>query len=822
MKARTKQQIEELFLSACELEPAKRGAFLEKECTDEAVRKEVESLLRYQEQAEKFMQVSALESQAESLAEDWKADASASLAGKSLGRYQILERLAAGGMGIVYRAYDAQLNRLLAIKVLSPGTTADEECRARFLREAKTASALNHPNIVTIYDIGRAESLDFIAMEYVEGSTLRDLLSSRRLSIREALDYAVQVVRAMVAAHSAGIIHRDIKPQNIMIGGTPPAPRRVKVLDFGIAKLPRSPQPDDPTLTAPTFKDAIVGTAAYMSPEQAQGKPVDERSDIFSFGAVLYEMLSGCRAFDADSSPGVIAAVLHVDPPHLTGVPSELQNIVLRCLRKDPKLRFQHASELSQALEAFLSLSHASSFPLKSIAVLPFANLSAEKENDYFSEGLAEEMINSLAKIPGLQVTARTSSFAFRGKDVDIREIGARLNVEYVLEGSVRKAGHHIRVTAQLINVSNGYHLWSERYDREMTDVFTIQDGISQAIVATLRLHLEKDAAPARRHTASPEVYTLYLRGRHYQEKRTPDGYARAKQFFEQALAEDAKYAPALLGLAEFYWQNALYGFQNPREALAKGKEATIHALEIDDALPEAHAMLGALLAMTEFDWLGAEREFRRALELDPHSPYVLLRYANYYLWPLERLDEATAALERSLTIDPLSVATNWVLGYYMYSRRLHDRALRHLQAVIELEPAFYPAHSVMGLVYIQMRMPEEAIQSLQKGRDVCAGHPLPIGMLVYGLGKAGRTDEAMKLIEQLEDRAMDSYVPAKSLMFAWAGVDDWDRALTWADKAVDDERDPMTVMNLRTEPLFDPIRSDPRYEALLRKLNIP
>ncbi len=822
MKPELKQQIEHFFMSACELEPAQREAFLQKECTDEAIRKEVESLLCYQQQAEGFMQCSALESQAETLAEDWKADASVSMAGKTLGRYQILEKLAAGGMGVVYRAYDAQLNRLLAIKVLSPGTTTDEECRARFVREAKAASALNHPNIVTIYDIGCAEGLDFIAMEYVEGSTLRDLLAARRLSIREALDYGVQVVRAMVAAHSAGIIHRDIKPQNIMIGGAPPAPRRVKVLDFGIAKLARSLHPGDKALSAPTFEGAIMGTAAYMSPEQAEGKPVDARSDIFSFGAVLYEMLCGRRAFDADSSLGVLAAVLHLEPPPMTGVPSELQNLVLRCLRKDPKLRFQRASELGQALEACLSLSPSSSTLLKSIAVLPFANLSAEKENEYFSEGLAEEMINLLAKIPGLQVTARTSSFAFRGKDVDIREIGARLNVEYVLEGSVRKGGNHIRVTAQLINVSNGYHLWSERYDREMTDVFAIQDEISQAIVATLRLHLAKDAAPAKRHTASPEVYTLYLRGRHYQEKRTPDGYAKARQCFEQALAEDARYAPAFLGLAEFYWQNALYGFQYPREALAKGKDATIRALEIDDALPEAHAMLGALLAMSEFDWPGADRAFGRALELDPNSPYVLLRYANYFLWPLERLDEATAALERSLTIDPLSVATNWVLGYYMYSRRLHDRALRHLQAVIELEPAFYPAHSVMGLAYIQMRMHEEAIRSLQKGRDVCEGHPLPIGMLAYGLGKFGRTDEAIRLIDQLEQRALGSYVPAKSLMFAWAGIDNWDRALAWADKAVDAERDPMTVMNLRTEPLFDPVHSDPRYQALLRKLNIP
>jgi serine/threonine-protein kinase len=815
-------EAEQIYHKAAALEPGQREAFLQEACAgNESLRQEVESLLRYQQAAEGFMETPAIEDQAAALAADWAGDASITMTGRIAGRYQVLEKIGAGGMGMVYRAHDTHLNRSVALKVLSPGTTADEERKARFVREAKAASALNHPNIVTIYDIGQAEGLDFIAMEYVGGGTLRELVASRELPVCEALDYAVQIARALDAAHAAGIVHRDIKPANIMISGTPPGPRQVKILDFGIAKLLEPTPADELAQTISTAEGAIIGTAAYMSPEQAEGARVDARSDIFSFGAVLYEMLSGRRAFHGQSNLSILAAVLREDPEPLASVTPELQRIVFRCLRKDPNLRFQRMGELRQALEACLPLSRGFSPSLKSIAVLPFVNLSADKENEYFSEGLAEEIINSLTKLPGLQVTARTSAFAFRAKELDVREIGAKLNVEHILEGSVRKAGARIRVTAQLINVAGGYHLWSERYDREMTDVFAIQDEIAQAIVSTLRVRLGDDRPLVKRHTASPEAYTLYLRGRHYQEKRTPEGYAKAKECFEHALIEDPNHAPAHLGLAEFYWQNALYGFQYPKDALAKAKEATIHALKIDGTLAEGHAILGALLGMADFDWRGADREFQRALELEPNSPFVLFRYANFYLWPLERVSEANAVMERTLAFDPLSVAAQWVFGYYLYAEGQHDRALKHLMTVIELEPEFYFAVGVIGLIYVCKGMLDAAIRTLEKACEVRADNPFMMGMLAYGLGKAGRTEEARKVIGRLERQAEFSYVPSKSLMFAWAGLDNWDRAFELAEKSVCEERDPMTVMNLPREPLFESVRSDVRFQALLRRMNL-
>jgi eukaryotic-like serine/threonine-protein kinase len=814
------QQIEQLYHKVSSLDDRLRDEFLKRVCLgDEGLRKEVESLLSHEKQAEGFLESSALQKEAPSLAEGW-AEAPAPEVGSSIGRYQVLEKIGAGGMGLVYRARDTHLGRTVALKVLPSGLTADREHRARFVREAKAASALNHPNIITIYDIGEADGIEFIAMEYVQGQTLRELIAGQRLTFSEALSIALQVVEALHAAHSAGIIHRDIKPANIMILVTQAEQRKAKLLDFGLAKL-MEPHRQGEAPDAETMNGAILGTAAYMSPEQAEGKSIDARSDIFSLGAALYEMISGRRPFQGKSNFAVLNAVLHEEPAPLTGIPSEIQNILSRCLRKDPGLRFQTAGDLRLALEACRPFPAASSgLSAKSIAVLPFANVSGDKNNDYFSDGLTEEMINSLTKLQGLQVTARTSAFALRYKDLDIREIGSKLNVEYILQGSVRRAGNRMRVTAQLVNVKTGYHLWSERYDREMTDVFAIQDEISQAIVETLRLRLIKGPVQTSRHPADFEAYSLYLKGRHFQEKRTPEGYAKAKAYFEQALALDSKYALSLLGLAEFHWLNAFYGFHYPKEALRRSKEATLRALEIDDTLPEAHAILGALLGLSDFDWAAAERSFQRAMDLDSSSSYVLFRYANFYLRPNGRPAEAVKLLERSLEIDPLSVVTLWTMAYYQYSSKQYDRAIKHLLSVIDLEPSFYLAPCVMGLAYAQLGMEENSIAALEKAGDLVAGNPFTTGLLAYAKGKAGQTEEAFRLIEKLRFQAEKSYVPAKSFMFAYAGLEDWTSVLDWAEKSVDD-RDPMSIMNLLMEPTLDPVRSDRRYAAIFRKMNL-
>jgi serine/threonine-protein kinase len=813
------KQLEELYLKASALTPEKRADFLAKACAgDESLRNEIESLLTCASAAESFMEAPVFEGQTASSAGSHE-EISAALAGRTVGRYQFQERIGAGGMGVVYRALDMRLGRTVALKVLPPDLTADPERRSRFVREAKAASALNHPNIITIFDIDRVDGIDLMAMEYIAGRTLQEIIASRELVVTDAVNLALQIVQALVAAHSAGIIHRDIKPANIMVAGGSGDPLAVKVLDFGLAKLSETARSEGTTSEA-TTKGSILGTTSYMSPEQAEGKPIDARSDIFSFGSVLYEMLSGRRAFRGESSLAILMAVFRETPESIAGIPAKLQNVVSRCLQKDPSLRFQSAADLKRALEACLHPQAASSSPVKSIAVLPFTNLSGDKENEYFSDGLTEEMISALTRLPGLHVTARTSAFALRGKNLDIREIGARLNVEHILEGSVRSSGNRVRVTAQLVKSADGYPLWSERYDREMRDVLDIQDEISRAIVDTLRVHLAEDISPVRRHTSSPEAHSLYLRGRYYQEKKTAEGYSRAKQCFERALAADPQYAMAYLGLAEFYWQNAFYGDQYPMEALVRAKQAAIRALDIDDALPEGHAQLGTILGLADRDWRAADLAFQRALGLDANSPWVLFRYANYYLWPQGRAEEAVSRIERALSFDPLWVLANWVLAYFIYATRQFDRAVKHLLAVIEMEPRYYLGYCVLGLAYAHQGMLREAVGAFEKACEVNPGSSFTTGMLAYGLGKAGRSEEAGELIENLQSAARDSYVPAKSLMFAWAGLNNPDNVLAYLDKSLDD-RDPMTIMCFLREPALDIVRQDPRYQALLRKIDL-
>jgi eukaryotic-like serine/threonine-protein kinase len=814
------RQIEELYLKASALAQGQRSDFLGKAAAgDDSLRREVEELLSHEKAAESFMEVPAFpKKQIVSLAGD-SQEISTALTGRTLGRYKIQERIGAGGMGVVYRALDTRLARTVALKVLLADLTADPERRNRFVREAKAASALNHRNIITIFDIDRVDGIDFIAMEYIDGRTLQDIIACRELAASDAVNFAVQIVQALVAAHSAGIIHRDIKPANIMITGAPAGPSQVKVLDFGLAKLSESIHCSD-AAAIETIKGSIMGTVAYMSPEQAEGKPIDARSDIFSFGSVFYEMLSGRRAFRGESSLAVLAAVLRETPEPLPGIQMNLHNVILRCLQKDPGLRIQSAIELKSALEACLPLSIASSSSIETIAVLPFTNLSGDKENEYFSDGMTEEMISALARLPGLRVTARTSAFALRGKNLDIREIGAKLNVEHILEGSVRRSGNRVRVTAQVVNVADGYQLWSERYDREMRDVLDIQDEISRAIVDTLRVRLAKGVSLIKRHTSSPEAYSLYLRGRHYQEKHTQEGYSKSRGCFEQSLAADPQYTLAFLGLAEFHWLNAFYGFQYPKEALSSAKEAAIRALKIDDALAEGHALLGTMLGVADCDWPAAGLAFKRALELDANSPYVLFRYANYYLWPQGRAEEAKAFIERALFVDPLWVLARWVLAYYIYASKQYDRAISHLLALIDMAPTFYLSHCVLGLAYAQRGMQQEAVIALERACELCPGSPFTLGMLAYGLGKAGKSEEAANIISKLRAAEQHSYVPAKSLMFAWAGLNDSNKVLACAERSLDD-RDPMTIMNLLQEPILDFVRADPGYPALLRKINL-
>ncbi len=733
--------------------------------------------------------------------------------GAKLGPYEILARIGAGGMGEVWKARDTRLGRTVAIK------TVKEQHSERFKQESRSIAALNHPNICQLHDIGEG----YLVLEYVEGKPL-----SSPLAEGEAVRLAIQIAAALEAAHKKGIIHRDLKPGNIMVT----AEGSVKLLDFGLAKLyeqnagsgvsPAFPA----TFTASTAEfpatqaGAVLGTVAYMSPEQAQGQPADARSDIFSFGLVLYEMLSGRRAFPGESNPAIMAALLRDDPAPLKVSPS-LEKIVRRCLLKQPSGRYQAMSEVRATLEQeFAEMTPVAAAEAQpSIAVLPFINMSGDKEQEYFSDGLAEEIINALTKIPGLKVPARTSSFFFRGKEGDIREISSRLNVRRILEGSVRRSGNRIRVTAQLINAADGYHLWSERYDREMTDVFAIQDEICQAIVDKLRVELPGDKPLVKRSTRNMEAYNLYLKGHYQLHKYNAEGFAKSKEYLEQAIAVDPEYAPAWFGLAETHWYLGFLGHVRPRTAGANARRAVQKALELDETLPEAHAMMG-ILQFSEFDWVGCEREFLRALELGPQSAFVWWTYSLYYLTPMRRLDAAVDAARKALGLDPLSALVQWQLGHrYSYNEQWGP-AIEHFRNALELDPQYNQAYLMMGFLQVIMGKLDEGIQACEMG--VRLGGRIPVNLTELGAAYmlAGRPDEARKILDELLELGETTYLLPMAPAYIYILLGELDPAFDWLERAVD-EHDGMIINILAFRLFYEPLRSHPRYLALLRKMNL-
>jgi serine/threonine-protein kinase len=730
--------------------------------------------------------------------------------GLTLLHYEMLQKLGEGGMGVVYKARDTHLDRFVAIKVLPPERVADPERKRRFVQEAKAASALNHPNIITIHDIASEGGRDFIVMEYVPGKTLDQLIGRKGLKLDETLNYSIQIADALAKAHAAGIVHRDLKPANVMVTQD----GLVKVLDFGLAKLTEPIGPEAETVTARTAEGAIVGTVAYMSPEQAEGKPVEARSDIFAFGTVLYEMVSGRRAFHRESGISTLAAIVRDEPAPLPEAPADLQRIVSRCLRKSAAERYQSAAELKGALQ---EVGRAAAVP--TIAVLPFANLSADKENEYFSDGLAEEIINALTRVPGLRVTARTSAFAFRGKEQDVREIGARLGVDHILEGSVRRAGSRMRATVQLINAADGCHLWSERYDREVSDVFAVQDEISQSIADKLRVQMGGGPRALKKPTQDLEAYNLYLQGRYHLYRWTPDGFAKGRQYFEQAIARDPEFALAYDSLAELYWYLGFFGVLPPREAFSTGVWAALRALEIEDTLGETHALLGMYRKELDYNWPEVHREMRRALELNPASPVVRLRNALSGLMPLGRVGEAAAEVEHALQSDPLSLFLQWWLALMLYLGRHYHRAIEQVRRMLDLDAGYYLAHFMQAMVCLGMGRDQEALAAARRSAELSGGMPLILGVLGLVCGRTGNTSEARALLDRLEAMARVTYVPPTSFVWIYFGLGDVDNAFLWMERAVE-ARDPI-IMPVKTFPFLDPFRTDPRYRALLRKMNL-
>ena len=728
------------------------------------------------------------------LAYDWRTEHASTMTRRSrqvLGHYRVGRLIGAGGMGEVYDAEDLQLGRRVALKVLPAEVASDRERLARFTREARALAALNHPGIVTIYSVDECDGEHFLTMELVEGRTLAECIPAAGMATERFLDLAIPLADALAAAHERGIVHRDLKPTNVMVTGE----GRVKVLDFGLAKLLALSGEGETAATLDQTQDgALLGTLPYMSPEQLAGRPADARSDLFSLGVVLYEMVGGRHPFHRPTAAALILAVMHETPTSLAafapGLPDEIARLIARCMEKDPSQRPGSAAEVRAALETLrrgpTALSQApwsADVPrAPSVAVLPFADMSPAKDQEYFCDGIAEEILNALAQLEGLRVTARTSSFAFKGRLEDVREIGRQLGVGAVLEGSVRKAGERLRITVQLIDVVGGFHLWSERYDRGAEDIFAIQDEISLAVVEKLKVRLldGEACALARRREPSQEAYHLCLKGRYFFHRRGPGDLQRAIECFEKAIVADPEYAEPHLGIAEVFNVLGTWDFLPARQAVARAKKAAERAIELDDSRPEAHLTL-AFVHLLEWDWTGAERRFQTASRLTSRSGFGRFGISLFLLLTGHRQEALEAAL-RTVAEEPLSPIAYTQAGAAHIAAGDIEGAVALLDKSLELDGSLPMAQLWMGYCRAVQGRLEEAAALLQSA--VAVGLPAALVFLPRVLVLAGREDEARSVVAGIERAAGERYVSPLVRACAHAALGDRARSVSMLEQA--------------------------------------
>ncbi|HLK65288.1 MAG TPA: protein kinase [Bryobacteraceae bacterium] len=709
-------------------------------------------------------------------------------AGTKLGPYEILGSIGKGGMGEVYKALDTRLGRIVAIKQIQSGQSS------RFEQEARAIAALNHPNICALHDIGP----DYMVMEHIEGQPLHGPMGTD-----EALAVASQIASALAAAHKRGILHRDLKPANILL-----AESGVKLLDFGLAKTIDTG--NDDTLS---MEGSIAGTAAYMSPEQAQGRDLDPRSDIFSFGTVLYELLSGRRPFSGACTLEMLNAVVHDDPMPFD---STLYPIVERCLAKDPSQRFQSAIELADALKSPPARSPNRNTVRPSIAVLPFANMSGDREQEYFSDGLAEEIINALARIPELKVIARTSAFAFRGQNADVRRIAETLGVAHVLQGSVRRSSNRIRVTAQLIAASDGGHLWSERYDREVADIFAMQDDIAAAIVAVLQLKLSPHTVRRPAHTPPLAAYEAVMKARQQFSIMSPESFDRGREWLEQAIALDPDYALAHSLLASHLVTIANAGTKPAHELMPAARAAACRALSLEPEMPEALAALARITALYDYNWAEAERLFQRALTQTPISPIVRQLYGGYSL--SGQAKRAVDALELARQDDPLDSYFRFLLSMaYLMDGRTED-AIAECRRTLEIDGRSSSSHVLLAWAYLELGNEEEALHAAERGYSLGGWPWVSSGCLAGVAKRVGDSVRAAQALERLGDGT--SYSAPTGFAQQCLITGEIEEAAKWASRAIEQRHAPI-VMILH-QPIARGLRASAHWPAVAKRMNLP